>query len=236
MIKRFEVPSCETCSSRINSIFCSLPKNELEELSIEKACNLYQRGQNVFYEGGYPNGLYCVNKGKLKVFQVGNEGKEQIIRLVKEGEVLGYRSLLSGERYRATATVMEDAVICFIPRNIFFELLQKDSALSMKVMKLLSGELKNAINKITGLAQKPVRERLAESLLILKEYFGLEKDGATINIMLSREEMANIVGTATETTIRLLSDLKKEKVIELDGKKIKITNPDKLIKIANLTD
>jgi CRP/FNR family transcriptional regulator len=166
---------------------------------------------------------------------MGDEGKEQIVRLAKSGDIVGYKALLSGDRYSATATALEDCNVCFIPREIFLVILQKDAALSFEMMKVLSDELKKAEEKITHLAQKPVRERVAETILFLKETYGLYADNH-VNVSLTREEIANLVGTATETAIRLLSEFNKDHIIELSGKKIKILDQNKLIKTANLFD
>ena len=197
----------------------------------EKNCSIYKKGQIIFNEGNKPAGVYCVNKGKIKIYQTGEEGKEQILRLVKEGDVLGYRSLISGEAYSGTASVMEDATVCFIPKRTFFDFLHTNSDLSTQMMQLLSHDLKEAESRLTGLAQKPVRERM----LMLLEFYGTDKEGA-INAVISREDIANIVGTATETTIRILSDFKGEKLIDLIGKRIKVNNHQGLIKTAHIYD
>lgn len=183
-----------------------------------------------------PSGLYCINSGKVKIYQRGYEGKEQIIRLAKNGDILGYRALISGEGYSATATAIEDSKICLIPKEVFYELLQSNAEITKSMMKLLANELKDAESKITNLAQKPVIERLAEALLMLKEYYGNQEDDNSLNINITREEIANIIGTATETAIRLLSELKKEGILDLSGKKITIINNDSLMKLANLYD
>lgn len=236
MSKKFQTPSCETCQSRAGSVFCNLSDDELINISFQKNCNYYQKGQQIFNEGNSPSGLYCVNKGKIKLSQSGSEGKEQIIRLAKEGDVLGYRSLISGERYTASAIALEDSKVCLIPKTMFFELIQSNSDITSKIMKLLASDLRDAENKITNLAQKPVIERLAEALLMLKEYYGYQKDESSLNLTITREEIANIVGTATETAIRILSELKREGIVDLEGKKIKILKYDALIKLANLYD
>ncbi len=234
--KTFDHIHCDKCEKRGDSIFCCMQGDSLDELSDSKTCSIYRKGQVLFNEGGHPFGVYCVNKGKIKVSIVGDEGKEQIVRLAKDGDVLGYRSMLASERYNATATALEDSQVCFIPKDIFLSSLKKDSTLSVEVMKLLSTQLKAAEIKLTHLAQKPVRERLAETLLFLKETYGFEPGTDILSVQLSREEIANLVGTATETAIRLLSELNKENIIELMGKKIKITNIKALIRTANLSD
>jgi CRP/FNR family transcriptional regulator len=207
----------------------------VNELALDKSCNIYKKGQLIFYEGNRPTGLYCVNQGKVKIFQTGEEGKEQILRLAKEGDLLGYRSLISGEPYSASGAVMEDAVVCYVPRKTFFELLQKNSELSTRMMQLLSHDLKEAEARITGLAQKPVRERMAETILMLREFYGTDDD-EIIKASVSREDIAGIVGTSTETCIRVIAEFKHEKLIELAGKRIKVANLNGLIKAAHVFD
>ncbi|MBS1517507.1 MAG: Crp/Fnr family transcriptional regulator [Bacteroidetes bacterium] len=235
-MRKFHSPSCDTCSARLDSVFCDLHEDDVEKISEYKHCNLYLKGQTIFNEGNHPTGLFCINKGRVKLSQTGFEGKEQIIRLAKDGDVMGYRSLISGEPYSASATVLEDSRICIIPKSIFYDLIKNNAALTGKIMKLLANDLKFAQNKITNLAQKPVIERLAETLLMLKEYYGMKENEPYLNITITREEIANIVGTATETAIRLLSELRKEGILELEGKKIKIIKSEALLKLANLYD
>lgn len=236
MTKKFLAPSCESCKARLDSVFSKLPEEELSNLSIQKHCNYYPKGETVFMAGNQPHGLYCINDGRVKVYQNGSDGKEQILRLAKEGDVLGYRALISGESHSASATVIEDSRVCIIPKEVFYDILRTNSTVATKIMKLLATELKRAQGKITDLAQKPVIERLAEVLLMLKEYYGYEKDGSSVKISITREDIANIVGTATETTIRLLSELKKQEIIELDGMTIRIMKSEALTKLANLYD
>ncbi|MCB0700656.1 MAG: Crp/Fnr family transcriptional regulator [Chitinophagaceae bacterium] len=194
----------------------------------------FKKGQVIFNEGGHPLGLFCINDGKVKLEHSGIDGKEQIVRMAKGGDVLGYRALLSSERYNATAVALDDTDVCFIPKEPFFDVLKTNPRLSLDIIKMLSTELRKAEDTITDLAQKPVRERMAEALLFLKETYGYEEDGATINVVLSREDIANLVGTATETAIRLLSEFKKDGMVESVGKKLKITDSEKLIKTANI--
>lgn len=208
----------------------------MEQIDAAKVCSIYKKGQVIFHEGAYPFGMYCINTGKIKLSHSGDDGREQIIRLVKAGDIMGYKALLSGERYTATAIALEDSSICFIPKDLFMDVLRKDASLSIEMMRILSSELRKAELKITHLAQKPVRERLAETLLFIRETYGVEADGQTLNVRLSREEIANLVGTATESAIRLLSEFKKDGMIELEGKKIRLTDVEEIIKTANLQD
>lgn len=236
MKHKFENPACETCEKRANSIFCRLSQDNLKELSATKGCNHYSKSQFVFFEGSRPTGIYCIYSGKIKVYKIQGDGKTQIVRLAKQGDVLGYRSLLSGEPYTSFASVIEDATICYIPKEVFYNLIKKDTNFSLKVMDLFAHELLHAEDKLTSLALKPVRERTAEALLMLKEFFGLREDNITLDVNLTREELASIVGTATETVVRILSDFREDKIISLENKAIQILEPAKLFHIANLYD
>lgn len=237
-MKKLQNPSCETCASRLESVFCNLTDEEVASLSIDKRCNLYARGEKIFSEGNRSTSLYCISKGRVKMSKFGSEGKEQIVHLAKSGDVIGYRSVISGEPYSASAIAIEDSRICSIPRSVFHELIHSNSKLSGAIMKLLTDELRSARVKITNLAQKSVMERLAETLLMLKEFYqgGDDSDDINITITITREEIANIVGTATETVIRLLADLRKENILGLNGKTITILDKDSLLKIANVYD
>jgi CRP-like cAMP-binding protein len=235
MSKGFEHVDCKHCSNRFNSVFCKTEHDRMEFISSSKICSSYKKNETIFKEHGYASGVYCINKGKIKITMLGDEGKEQILRLAKPGDIIGYKALLSGETYSASAITLEDCNVCFIPKEIFLQILQKDASLSFEVMKLLSDELRKAEEKITHLAQKPVRERMAETILFLKETYGIDAEN-NINVSLSRDDIANLVGTATETAIRLLSEFNKDNLIELSGKKIKILNISKLAKTANLYD
>jgi CRP/FNR family transcriptional regulator, polysaccharide utilization system transcription regulator len=235
MRKTIETKYCETCSSTKKSIFKDFNNNDIEKLSLNKNCNFYKKGQVIFFEGNYPNGLFCIKEGKVKVFKIGSTGKEQIIRFAKNGDSLGYRALLVGEAYNASASALEDSQICFIGKETIFEFFKLNHNFSLSLLKLLSRDLEDVEDKMVKLAQKPVRDRLAEALLILKETYGIDKQG-NINISLSREDFASIVGTATETVIRLLAEFKKENLIATKGKKIKILSLENLIRISKLND
>ncbi|MFL3663088.1 MAG: Crp/Fnr family transcriptional regulator [Flavobacteriales bacterium] len=229
-----EHPRCQTCGSKHMSVFCALSNEQVEEIDNSKGCNFYNKGQVVFHEGNRTNGIYCINKGKVKLFQIGSEGKEQIIRFAKPGDVIGYRALLSEEPLSASASAIEDdTTICFIPRDQIFSMIAQNPNFNFKFLKMLSHELGEAAKIITDLAQKPVKERLAETLLILKDTFDMDEE-KNIQVKLSREELANIVGTATESVIRLLSEFKKDKLIAVDGRNIKLLNIPGLTRVANV--
>jgi CRP/FNR family transcriptional regulator len=218
--------SCEQCSVRRDGIFSSLAQDEVCDLDGHKSCHFYKKNQAVFLEGSYPRGVYCVNHGKVKIYTRGDEGKEQIIHIAKEGEVIGFRAMFSGDPYKVSASTLEDANICFVGKDDFLSMIDTNTSLRNMIMKELSKELGDRAQFITNLAQKSVRERLAFALLILKNVYGNEP------INLSREDMANFVGTATETLIRLLKDFKEEGLIEVQTRKLTILNYDALVRLG----
>lgn len=235
MRKTIDTKYCEICNSSKKSVFGDFNQNEIEKLIPNMNCNFYKKGQVIFFEGNHPDGLFCIKEGKVKIFKIGSTGKEQIIRFAKNGDALGYRALLAGETYSASAAALEDSNICFIRKDTVFELFKTNHKFSLSLMKLLSRDIEDVENKMVKLAQKSVRNRLAEALLILKETYGTDISGY-INVSLSREDFAGIVGTATETVIRLLAQFKKEKLISTKGKKIKILDMDGLVKNTKLND
>jgi CRP-like cAMP-binding protein len=214
-------------------LFKKLTDDELNRLNMEKTCSLYKKGTIVYREGSRLTGFYCVTKGIVKIFKTGFDGKEQIIRFAKKGEIIAYRSLLSQELACTTAKIIEEAVLCHIPYQTLLFLIQSNWQFSHHLLQIACRELREANEYITDIAQKSVRERLAEVLLLLKENFELDNQN-TLQISLTREELANMVGTATESVIRLLSEFKQDRLIELQGRKIKFLNINALRKVAGI--
>ena len=214
--------------------FKSLTDEELKSLNFDMTCNTFKKGSIVYNEGSRLTGFYCILRGIVKVYKTGIDGKEQIIRFARKGDIIAYRSLLSQESACTTSKIIEDAVLCHIPYKTLLSLIEKNSSFALAMLRIVCTELKEANEYITNIAQKTVRERLAEVLLLLKENFDLDAD-QTLQISLTREELANTVGTATESVIRLLSEFKQDKLIDLQGRKIKIINIPGLTKVANVT-
>ena len=227
------LPLCDNCSLESGSIFKHLTPDEMEILNFEKDFRQYKRGDILYQEGNRISGFFCINSGIIKVFKTGFDGKEQIIRFAKPGDIIAYRSVLSNELACTSAKVIEECNVCFIPSEILIQFIKSNSSFSLELLKLACHELGEANSFITDIAQKTVRERLAEILLLLVQEFGLDKE-QFLNISLTREELANIVGTATESVIRLLSEFKSDKLVELNGRKIKILNKKGLEKISNV--
>jgi CRP/FNR family transcriptional regulator len=226
---------CQNCDAGKISFIQLCTAEEKEKIAMSKTCSHYKKGQAIFYEDNLPLGIYCISKGSIKLTRSNKDGKEQIVRFAKDGEFLGYRGIIADEPFVATATCIEDTVCCFIPKAVFLELVEKNSQINKMMLKSLCHDLGIADEKIQSLAQKSVRERLAETLLFLHQTFHEENQPSEnlITVTLPREDIANIVGTATETVIRLLSEFKNDKYIDMEGKKIRILNRSALEKISH---
>ena len=222
---------CEQCIVRQLNSLKSLNKEELIRISACKTSRFVKKGEVIFDEGEHLNGVYCISDGICKVSKMSSNGRDQIIHLVKKGDILGERSLINDEVANLKATAINDMEVCFIPREEIIKDLEKNADFSMNVLKDLASSLKSADNVIVDMAQKTVKQRLAEMLINLEEQFGHDHEHV-LNIHLSREDIANIIGTATESAIRLLSEFKKEKIISLKGKNISLINMDALKKIS----
>lgn len=210
---------CEQCIVREFSSLKALSKDELIKMANCKTSYVIKKGEPVFEEGENVNGIYCVKDGVCKLTKLSANGKDQIVKLVKPGELLGQRSMISDEPANLSAVAMEDMEVCFIPKSEVLQFFNQNNQFSMNVMRTICGDLKEADDHMVSMAQKNVKERLAETLLYLETTFGKNEDGS-LRLHVSREELAGMIGTATESCIRLLSEFNKNKLIEISGKKI----------------
>jgi CRP-like cAMP-binding protein len=179
------------------------------------------------------NGIYCIHGGIAKLFKLGPKGKEQIIKFAQPGELAGYRAMISNDPMSGSLVAHTEVRACFIPKDVFLASLRENPTFSFELLAASCHELGEWGKIVTNLSQKSVRERLAELILLLQATFGTDDEGS-IDISLTREELANMVGTATESLIRLLSELKKEGAISTSGKRICITNMNLLTRISEL--
>ena len=227
--------SCQNCNMFDNSIFSILSDTQVIDLNAHKYCTVFRKGQVLFAENAMPVGLFCIHSGKVKLSTQGIDGKEQIMRLAKSGEIIGYRALVSNERYHLSAIALEDCSACVIDKTFFIDLAMQEPRIAQQIFKLISNDLKKAEDKIISLSQKNVRERMAETLLFIKATYGMEEDNKSLNVRLTREELADYIGTSTESVIRLLSEFNAAGIISLEGKKILILEHDKLVRTANIS-
>ncbi|WP_072942074.1 Crp/Fnr family transcriptional regulator [Flavobacterium granuli] len=222
---------CEQCIVREFSSLKALNKEELLKVASCKTSFTIKKGEAIFDEGDSINGIYCIKEGVCKLSKLSANGKDHIVKLIKSGELLGQRSMISDEPANLSAVALEDMEVCFIPKTEIMGFFDKNNQFSMSVMKSICGDLKGSDDHMVAMAQKTVKERLAQTLIYLEDNFGKNEDGS-LHIQLSREELAGMIGTATESCIRLLSDFNKLGLIELTGKKITLKEINKLKKLA----
>jgi DNA-binding response OmpR family regulator/CRP-like cAMP-binding protein len=208
-------------------------KDAVKKFTHDKKIKTYKKKENIYREGDYPRGMYYVNKGKIKIYKIHDFGKELITALLKDGDFFGYTSLLEEKDYTENAQVLEDAEITFIPREEFFNLVYNNQAVAKKFLHILTKSVAEQQGHLLELAYSSVRKRVAEALLLLQKKY---KDGGRqepFSMSVSREDLANIVGTATESLIRTLSDFKDEKLVEIKEGKIFLVNEKKLKELKN---
>jgi len=208
-----------------------------EERSILRANSIivhYKRNQLIYSEGDEPTEMMCLLKGKVKICKEGVGGRSQIIRMIRPIQYFGYRAYFAHEHYLTSATACDFSTICAIPMTIVDMLIRANSRLAMFFIRQLSTDLGMADERTVSLTQKHIRGRLAESLLFLKDSYGLEEDGATISIYLSREDLANLSNMTSSNAIRTLSSFASERIIAMDGRKIKLIDEDQLRKISRM--
>lgn len=192
----------------------------------------YKKKENIYREEDYPRGIYYINEGKVKIYKSHDYGKELITSLLKEGDFFGYISIIEESTYKENAQVIEDSKITFIPREDFFNLIFNNREVSRKFIQILSRSASDQQEQLVELAYSSVRRRVAAALLLLQKKYKTADDHA-FNTAISREDLANLVGTATESIIRTLSDFKIEKLIEIKDGKIYLTDEKKLNQFTN---
>ena len=218
--------NCVSCPSRSKSIMSDIPEDVLNELASLKVTNVYKKGQTIFYEGNKPYGVYCLKNGNVKLYKTTAEGKNLIVRIAGGGDLIGYRYFFTNELYSSTAEVLEDATVCFLDKELFFGLLNKHPLLSLKLLEIMGQEVKNSEENSQSLAYNSTNERIVGMLIHLKETYGVKYDDNSykIDILLSRNDLAGLTGTSTETLVRVMTWLKEKKVVKTENKFLRITD------------
>lgn len=214
---------CENCIIRQFNSLRAMNKEELKKVSDSKTTKSVKKGEVLFEEGEKLNGVYCVRSGISKLSKLSANGKDQIVKLASKGEVMGQRSVIAEETTNLSAVAVEDMDVCFIPKESITSVLHKNPNFTLEVLRHMAHDLKEADDVIVNMSQKNVKQRLAEAFLYLKNNFGEDEEGF-LSLSLSREDIANVVGTATESAIRIISEFKKKGYLKSSGKKLGITD------------
>ncbi|GHT72962.1 Crp/Fnr family transcriptional regulator [Bacteroidia bacterium] len=220
-------------STSLNEVWRLLNAQERELLRESAVVQDYKKNQQIYSEAEVPKDLMCLLKGKVKIYKKGVGGRSQITRMIRPVQYFAYRAYFAGEKYLTDAASVEASTICLIPMEVITEIMKHNYDVCQFFIRQLSVDLGVADERTVNLTQKHVRGRLAESLIFLIDSYGLEED-ANINIYLSREDLANLSNMTTSNAIRTLSTFVAEKIIALDGRKIKIIDEEKLRKISKL--
>jgi CRP/FNR family transcriptional regulator, cyclic AMP receptor protein len=210
----------------------SFGKNVLQALAEDRNTNKYKKKQTIYSEGNHPNRLYYVIKGKVKTYKSNEDGKELVTELFSPGDFLGYIALLEGAVYKDTAEALEETELAVIPKEDFEELINNNKEVAQKFIKLLAKNISAKENQLLGLAYNSLRKKVAEALILLQNKYQPAKE-EKFAIDISRESLATIAGTATESLIRTLSDFRSEKLIDIKEGSITIVNQKKLEHLLN---
>ncbi len=225
-------PHIEFCLEGSSSIFKKLSQKEKEIIEENHSVHFIKKGDYAFREGEKSKGAIFLASGKIKLYKVGAGGREQILKMIKPGEIIGYTTLLTEKNWLFSAAAMTDAVICILDKYSLMSILKKNADLTLKLTEVLSEELIYSYNRIISLTQKHVRGRLVESLLNLIDIYGCEDDGKTIRAAISRDDIAHFSNMTTSNAIRTLSSLASEGIIKIRGRKISIPDISVLEEIS----
>lgn len=194
----------------------------------------FKKNDIIYRDGEPPREVMCLIAGKVKVYKDGVNGRSQIIRAIKAVEFFGYRAFFAGEEYKTSAMAIDNCVVAFLPIQLVIKFVHENNAVSMFFIRHLAKLLGTADERTVSLTQKHIRGRLAETLLFLKDSYGVEEDGYTLSIYLSREDIASMSNMTTSNAIRTLSSFAVENMIAIDGRKIRIMQDEELRKVSKL--
>lgn len=218
----------------ITEMWTLLTEEQRDILSPQFTLQTYKKNEVIYCVGEIPTHLMCLISGKVKIYKDGVGGRSQIIRMVKPVQYFAFSAYFAQEEYASIAKAVEPSVLCLIPMPAIASLVQQNNKIALFFIKQLSKDLAAADERTVNLTQKHIRGRLAESLLFLKKSYGVEEDGFTLSIYLSREDLANLSNMTTSNAIRTLSQFASEHLITIDGRKIKIIDEERLNKISKI--
>ena len=221
-------------SESIPDLWQLLTPEQRELLNKNYTIQKFKKNETIYCEGETPMHMMCLLSGKVKIYKEGVGGRSQIIRVIKDKEYFAYRAYFAEENFVTAAAAFEPCSICMIPMPFIMDLLKENNELALFFIRQLSVDMGVSDERTVSLTQKHIRGRLAESLLFLKDTYGVEEDQCTLSIYLSREDLANLSNMTTSNAIRTLSNFAAEKLITIDGRKIKIIEEDKLKKISKI--
>lgn len=226
-----QITSCTTCSLRKKSLLNDLDESELSILNVDRSRKFYKAGDTIFNEGDQPEGLLCLNSGKIKITRSGDEGNEMILDLKKPVEFVAINALLTDNGHTNTATAIEDTSLCIVKKESFFEVLKNNPKFSIRLLQFLAKKIDDSEKRIINLTNKHMRARLAEALLIIFRTYGMDGNNI-LNVEMKRSELAALANMSPANAIRILSAFVNEGIVQTNKKKITITDMEGLKEIC----
>ncbi len=221
---------CKICAQKDCFLFRYCSPEWHGKLIERKECIRYSAHQQLIHEGSPVHGVYFIQSGKIKVYKEALRDKSQVVRLAKSGDILGYEVFGGEAQYPVSAITLAESLVCFIPSGLYLSLLKYNSELSIRVMFHYAEELRRTETRLRNMALMTVREKVADALLTISDTFGVSDDGA-LDVAITRKDIAEIAGTNSEQVSRYISEFKSEGILDTDGKKIMLLNPDGLKKL-----
>ncbi len=218
----------------LEEIWNVLNTDEREYLRANYIVQHFKKNEVIHYEGDDPTHMMCLIQGKVKIYKEGVGGRNQIVRIMQPVNYFAYRAIFVDGKYNTSASAFESSTIIMFPREVVLKLVHQNIEFANFFIRALAFDLGVSDARQVNLTQKHIRGRLAESLIFMRDNYGLDEDGATINVYLSREDLANLSNMTTSNAIRTLSMFVSERVISMDGRRIKIIDEEKLRKISRL--
>lgn len=226
---------CSHCENKDKSIFCQLEQKALDDVSQHKIMNAFKKGQVLFHEGNPAFGVYCVSQGKVKLTKMSGDGKETLLHIAGPGDLIGFQQVVNATMNDMTATALEETKICFIDRQFLQKTLEHESTVGMQLLTHVAKDIASLQERMAGFQSKSVREKLAFLLLELDSKYGIDcPEGRRLGLQLTREEMASMIGVATETLIREVSAWRDEGVLDQDGKTLLLCDMEELKSCAGV--
>ena len=228
---------CSLCKCRIkeNTLFSDLTEAQLDAFKDVVRTSFHKRREVIFVEGDECSGLHVIRTGRVKIVRTSRTGKEQIINILMPGDILGLEIFYDGKNYAHSAIAMDDCELCYIDRDVFYKILEREPAIARKLIVALGRELNQAYERIGNMGLLNAREKMAHLLYTLARDYGVKEDGnIKLHLTMSRLEIAELLGITQETSIRLLKSFKDEGILDIKRKEIIIKAPQKLKEIGGM--
>ncbi|MDE5800388.1 MAG: Crp/Fnr family transcriptional regulator [Paramuribaculum sp.] len=219
-------------SEDMSEIWSVLSGDEKRKVTDSFSLHHFKKNQIIYAEREQPEYLWCLLKGKAKLYKDGVGGRQQIVRLIRPVQYFGYRAYFAEEPYVSTAAAMEPSTLGALPMSVVKDVIDNNRAVAWFFIHELSRNLGSSDTRIVNLTQKHIRGRLADAIITLSDHYGFEPDGVTLRVYMAREDLANLSNMTTSNAIRTLTAFVNEKLIIVDGRQIKVINRPQLLKIS----